>query len=74
MDVADTRHLDFSDMNFWGGPLRAMGAYGTIAPERAASITRQIVREFFDQELLGQSSSLLTGVRVLAGVRVVRAP
>ena len=76
VDVGGTLHLDFSDMNFWGGPLRARGAYGTIAPARAADITRQIVREYFDQELLGQASPLLGGRTMLDGVtvQVMRQP
>ena len=32
VDVRDTRHLDFSDMAFWGGPLRERPVLGTIAP------------------------------------------
>jgi predicted dienelactone hydrolase len=61
VDVAGTRHLDFTDMNYWGGPLRQRGAYGEIAPARAAEVTRAIVREYFGQEILGQPSSLLAG-------------
>jgi hypothetical protein len=61
VDVAGTRHLDFTDMNYWGGPLRERGAYGEIAPARAAEVTRAIVREYFGQEILGQPSSLLAG-------------
>jgi pimeloyl-ACP methyl ester carboxylesterase len=59
VDVRDTRHLDFSDMTFWGGPLRKIPALGTIAPSRVSEITRLVVRRFFDQELLGRPSSLL---------------
>ena len=70
-DVADTLHVDFSEMNFWGGPLRQRGAFGKIAPERAAEITRLLVREFFSQELLGRKSSLLNGdSQPIAGVTV----
>jgi predicted dienelactone hydrolase len=61
VDVAGTRHLDFSDMIFWGGPLRERGAFGTIAPERAAGITRAIVGQYFDQVLLGRPSAVLAG-------------
>jgi predicted dienelactone hydrolase len=61
VDVRDTKHLEFSDMPFWGGPLRDRGAFGAIAPTRAAEITRTIVREFFDQELNGRPSPLLAG-------------
>lgn len=70
VDVADTQHLDFTDMNFWGGPLRQRGAYGKIDPARAAEITRAVVREFFAQEILNQPSALLSGQRQLAGVTV----
>ena len=61
VDVAETRHIDFSDMVFWGGPLRQRAVLGTIAPARAAEITSVIVRQYFDQELLGQRSTLLAG-------------
>lgn len=61
VDVRDTRHLDFIDMAFWGGPLRERPVLGSIAPARIADITRGIVRQFFDQELLGRRSTLLTG-------------
>jgi len=61
VDVRDTRHLDFIDLAFWGGPLRERPVMGPIAPARIADITRVVVREFFDQELLGRRSTLLTG-------------
>ena len=61
-DVTDTRHLDFTDMVFWGGPLRERPMLGTIAPARVTEITRVLVRRFFDQELLGQRAAL-TGAR-----------
>ena len=61
VDVRDTRHLDFSDMAFWGGPLRERPVLGSIAPARVDEITRVVVREFFDQELLGRRSALLAG-------------
>lgn len=61
VDVAGTSHLDFSDMTFWGGPLRERPMLGTIAPGRVTEITRTIVRQYFDQELRGLISPLLTG-------------
>ena len=64
VDVADTRHLDFSDMAFWGGPLRQRPVLGTIAPARVNEITGVIVRQYFDQELLGRRSPLLAGTNV----------
>jgi len=70
VDVKDTLHLDFCDMNFWGGPLRERGAFGAIAPPRAAEITRTIVREYFDQALLGRRSPLLAGQTKLPEVTV----
>jgi pimeloyl-ACP methyl ester carboxylesterase len=72
VDVADTLHLDFTDMNVWGGPLRERGAYGKIDPTRAALITRTVVRDFFAQEILNQPSPLLAGTVALDGVTVTR--
>jgi dienelactone hydrolase len=71
VDVKDTMHLDFSDMNLWGGPLRERGAYGKIDPVRAAEITRLVVREFFAQEILKQPSPFLGGKQPMADVTVV---
>ena len=60
-DVHDTLLADFSDMPSWGGPLSARGTFGPIAQDAALGITRKVVREFFDQELLGKPSRLLAG-------------
>jgi predicted dienelactone hydrolase len=60
-DVLGTLHLDFSDMNFWPVKLRERKAVGAIAPEKATAITRIIVRQFFDETLLGRRSALLAG-------------
>jgi predicted dienelactone hydrolase len=71
VDVADTLHVDFSEMNFWGGPLRQRGAFGKIAPARAAELTRLVVREFFSLELLGRRSTLIGGdSQPIAGITV----
>jgi len=72
VDVNDTLHIDFSDMNFWGAPLRQRGAYGKIDPARAATITRTVVREFFGQEILKQPSAFLSGTQPMADVTVVQ--
>jgi predicted dienelactone hydrolase len=69
VDVKDTLHLDFSDMNYWGGPI-AKRAFGAIGAPRAAEVTRTIVREFFGQEVLNQPSALLSGKASLEGVTV----
>jgi dienelactone hydrolase len=74
VDVADTRHLDFSDMAFWGGTLRQRPVLGAIAPGRVNEITRVVVREYFDQELLGQRSTLLAGTPLFPEVRVRTFP
>lgn len=70
VDVADTLHNDFSDMILWGGPLAGRPMFGKRAAADAVAVTRQIVREFFDQELRGRPSPLLTGRSSLSGVRV----
>ena len=67
-DVKDTRHLDFTDMVFWGGPLRERPVLGTIAPARVTEITRVLVRRFFDQEMLGQRAVLAGAVAPLSEV------
>ena len=69
IDVADTLHLDFSDMILWGGPLAAR-MFGKVPGERAVAVTRQIVREYFDEQLRGRRSGLLSGREPLDGVRV----
>jgi predicted dienelactone hydrolase len=72
VDVDSTRHLDFSDMPFWGGPLSGPGAHGSITPERAVELTRLIVREYFDQELRGKTSALLAGTSRVPGIQARR--
>ena len=76
VDVADTLHVDFSEMNFWGGPLRQRGAFGKIAPERALELTRLIARSFFNQEILKQPSALFSDSQAIPGltVRELRKP
>ena len=71
VDVKDTLHIDFSDINFWGGPLRERGAFGKIEPARAAEITRTVVREFFAQEILEQPSPFLSGKQTMTDATVV---
>jgi hypothetical protein len=68
--VANTLHLDFSDMIFWGGPLTQRPVLGAIAPARAAEITAAVVRQFFDQELLRRRSPLLAGTSPFPEVTV----
>jgi predicted dienelactone hydrolase len=70
VDVRDTRHLDFTDLAFWGGPLRERPVLGALAPERIAAITRAVVRQYFDQELSGGKSALLGGAALFPEVTV----
>lgn len=70
IDVTDTLHMDFSEMNFWGGPPRQRGAFGKIAPERALELTRRVAREYFAQEIVGRKSAFLSDAQPIAGVRV----
>jgi predicted dienelactone hydrolase len=69
VDVKDTLHLDFSDMNYWGGPI-AKRAFGAIGAARSAEVTRRIVRDFFGQEILGQPSPVLSAQAPIEGVTV----
>jgi pimeloyl-ACP methyl ester carboxylesterase len=70
VDVDRTLHNDFSDMVLWGGPLSGRPIFGALPGAQAIAITRQIVREYFDQELLGRRSPLLSGKAPVPGVRV----
>src|SRR3954454_6972772 len=72
--VRDTLELDFGDMVLWGGPLRAKPRLGKLPPERAVGITRPVVREYFDQQLLGRKSELLAGKPVYPEVTVRIVP
>jgi len=74
VDMKGTRHLEFSDMVFWGGPLRERPVLGTLAAARAAELTALIVRQYFDQELLGRRSMLLTGASVPPELTVKTMP
>jgi pimeloyl-ACP methyl ester carboxylesterase len=75
-DVRDTLHLDFSDMIYWGGPLRERAILGKLAPERITEITRAIIRSFFDQQLRGRKSKLLAGEPAYpeVTVRTIKTP
>jgi dienelactone hydrolase len=70
VDVADTLHVDFTEMNFWGGPLRQRGAFGKIVPERALELTRLVARSFFGQEILKQPSTFFSDSQPLPGITV----
>jgi hypothetical protein len=70
VDVADTLHNDFSDMVMWGGPLAGRPIFGKRPALQSVAVTRQIVREYFDQELRGRRSPLLSGLTKAEGVRV----
>jgi predicted dienelactone hydrolase len=72
VDVEDTLHLDFTDMNYWGGPL-AKRAFGPLGAAHAAEVTRLTVREFFGQEILGRESAFLGGKRPMTRVTVSQA-
>jgi predicted dienelactone hydrolase len=70
VDVADTLHVDFTEMNFWGGPLQQRGAFGKIVPQRALELTRLIARSFFGQEILKQPSTFFSDSQPIPGLTV----
>ncbi len=74
LDVRDSGHLEFTDMVFWGGPLRERRVLGALPAARAAEITAAIVRQYFDQELLGRRSELLAGRSPFPEVRLTTVP
>ncbi len=69
VDVSDTKHLDFTDMALWP-LLRARNVTGALPAADAIAATRTIVREYFDQELRGRRSPLLSGARKYKGLSV----
>ena len=72
VDVKDTLHLDFTDMNFWGGPLRQRGAYGKIDPAARPQRSRDwSCASSSRQEILKQPSALLSGKQPMTDVTVV---
>jgi predicted dienelactone hydrolase len=73
-DVRDTLHLDFTDMVLWGALFgeRKAKILGSLDPIRVTAITRTIVRQYFDQELLGRQSGLLVGTQPMPEVAVRR--
>jgi dienelactone hydrolase len=70
VDIRDTGHLEFTDMVFWGGPLRERNILRALPAPRAVAITAAIVREYFGQELLGQTSPLLSGTSPMPEVTI----
>jgi pimeloyl-ACP methyl ester carboxylesterase len=66
--IRDTGHLEFTDMVFWGGPLREKNVLKALPPARAVELTATIVRQYFDQELTGKRSPLLAGTQSLPEV------
>jgi predicted dienelactone hydrolase len=74
VDVKDSLHLEFTDMVFWGGPLRQRPLLGAIPPLRVTEITRTVVRAFFDEVLEGQRSAMLNGPSPFPEMSVTRTP
>ncbi len=72
VDVAGTKHLDFTDMILWGGPLGGRPIFGSREPGETLDITRRIVREYFDRELRNRPAPLLDGRETVPGVTVSR--
>ena len=61
-------------MAFWGGPLRERPILGSIDPGRATAITRAVVRQYFDQELLGKRDALKSAVAAFPEVTLRTVP
>jgi hypothetical protein len=70
--LARSRHLDPSDWALFGPGLRRGGGFGTVAPDDAVRLTNRLVIAWFDQELRGRPSALLTGARTEPGLTVAR--
>ena len=62
VDVADTLHIDFSEMNMWGGPLRpARRVRQDRSGARRRADAPHRARVSSAQEILGRTSLLLSG-------------
>ena len=67
--LADSRHLDASDWPLFGPPAQP-GGRGTIEPRKAARLTALVTGEWFDQQLRGRRSALLSGTAKVDGLTV----
>jgi len=65
-------HLNFGDFQYRQGVQRFTPVLGPIAAERSTEIVHRLVREWFDQWLLGKPSPLLGGERVFEELSVGR--
>jgi dienelactone hydrolase len=70
--LARSRHLDPSDWALFGPVLRRGGGFGTVEGDEAVRLTNRLVREWFDQELRGRPSPLLSGTQPEPGLTVER--
>ena len=70
VDVKGTRHLDFSDMVFWGGPLRERPILGSIAPDARRDGDGHHRAGVFRSGTARPASALLAGTSVLPDVAV----
>ena len=72
VDVRDTGHLEFTDMVFWGGPLRARPVLARSVRNGPSRLPVRSSLRYFDQELTGKRSLLLSGTSLYPEVTVTR--
>jgi CO/xanthine dehydrogenase Mo-binding subunit len=70
--ITGALHLNFGDFQYRQGAQRFAPVLGPIAAERSTEIVHRLVREWFDQWLLGKPSRLLGGERVFEELSVGR--
>lgn len=70
--IAGALHLNFGDFQYRRGAQRFTDALGPISAERSTAIVHQLVREWFDEQLLGRKSVLLAGEPVFAELVATR--
>jgi predicted dienelactone hydrolase len=70
--ITGALHLNFGDFQYRHGALRFADALGPLSPERSTAIVHRLVREWFDEQLSGRRSELLSGTSSFAELEVSR--
>ncbi len=70
--ITGALHLNFGDFQYRQGRQHFARALGPIAADRSTAIVHRLVREWFDEQLSGRASELLSGKSPFADLVVSR--